>query len=573
MSVEVAYHHVGGRQGQVEPEDLHLMIDALAEGIYVLNPDWEIIALNDAAEAYFGRPRGLVLGRPFLEVFPQAAGTQVEQAIRQTFDDRGERAFPFESTVRLGRNAVVKVRALPSGNVFVLFSDITAAVATEQAAKASRTMLRHIADAMPVLIAYLDANQHFVFANKTCEEWWGLPVDQIIGRHARDVMGDEFYNRRRPDIEKALAGEPVKVESLFPGPPRRRTLVQHIPHIGPHGKVLGLYTLVQDVTELTEAKEALERSEVRLALATNAARLGVWEWLPSAQQMIFSMRAREIWGFRDEDAVTLETLQARIHPDQRARVTAQVARALNPEIRDPAPLEYRILHPERGWRWLRVHGQAVFPAGAKSALSYVGTIEDITDRKEAEARLMLLAREVDHRANNLLTIVQGAISLTNADSVERYKQTLTGRIGALARAHQLLATGRWVGASLRRLIEEELRPYDLGGASRVEIGGPDIELEPSVAQAISLAVHELTTNALKYGALSWPNGHIRISWALAGERLSISWQETGGEITVPPRRRGFGAKLIERVIGDAPGGRVAMEFRKEGLSCELGLEL
>src|SRR6185312_11082276 len=131
-------------------------------------------------------------------------------------------------------------------------------------------------------------------------------------------------------------------------------------------------------------------------------------------------------------------------------------------------------------------------------------VRDITERRESEERLRLLAREVDHRANNLLAVVQGAIALSSAETPAALKEVLIGRISALARAHQLLAGGRWTGADLRRLVEDELRPY--AGDQRVRIDGEPYALSPAAAQGVAMAVHELATNAVKHGALSTPGG-------------------------------------------------------------------
>jgi two-component sensor histidine kinase len=211
-------------------------------------------------------------------------------------------------------------------------------------------------------------------------------------------------------------------------------------------------------------------------------------------------------------------------------------------------------------------------SGRRGAL---GILMDINERKIAEQRLHLLAREVDHRANNLLTVVQSTIALSDASSAEDLKEVLSGRVFALALAHQLLAEGRWEGADLRRIVEEEVRPYVLGDArSRVSLEGPQVALTPQNAQSVGMAIHELATNAAKYGALSTPNGLVRVTWHLSdhGAELALQWEEAGGPQVLPPSRRGLGMTMLERAFV-SNGGVTAFEWRPSGLVCRLHVAL
>jgi PAS domain S-box-containing protein len=233
--------------------------------------------------------------------------------------------------------------------------------------------------------------------------------------------------------------------------------------------------------------------------------------------------------------------------------------------------------PRRGeWRLRRRDGTRIDVEITSRVLPdgrWFGNVRDITDRKADEARQRLLAREVDHRANNLLAVVQGAVSLSQAASVADLKRVLLGRISALARAHQLLAEGRWDGADLRRLVEDELKPFATPGDGRLTVEGEPYALAPQLAQSVAMAVHELTTNAVKYGALSVEGGHVAVSWtpATEGGAPVITWRERGGPPVRPPERRGLGASLLERALRGAPGGRTELDWAPEGLICRLWL--
>ena len=238
---------------------------------------------------------------------------------------------------------------------------------------------------------------------------------------------------------------------------------------------------------------------------------------------------------------------------------------------------WRVAHPttpQRGeWRLKRRDGSWVDVEISAHILAdgrWFGMVRDVTERRESEERLTLLAREVDHRANNLLAVVQGAITLSTAETPAALKAVLLGRVSALARAHQLLAGGRWTGADLRRLVEEELHPY---AGDRVTIVGEPYALSPAAAQGVAMAVHELATNAVKHGALSTPAGQVAVSWTQATDKAPavITWRETGGPRVREPTRRGLGMNLLARALTGTAGGRTRIEWAPEGLICELWL--
>jgi two-component sensor histidine kinase len=197
---------------------------------------------------------------------------------------------------------------------------------------------------------------------------------------------------------------------------------------------------------------------------------------------------------------------------------------------------------------------------------------DITERKRMEQDLQLLLREIDHRAKNLLALIQATVELSHADTTHDLKAVIGGRIQALARVHTLLAESRWAGADLATLVAEELSPYRSEQGLRADISGPDVRLEPSPAQSIAMVFHELTTNAVKYGALSVATGRVRIDWSRASHgRLMFRWVEMDGPSTDPPKRDGLGTRVITQIVRHQLSGDVRFDWRAEGLVCELAL--
>jgi len=198
---------------------------------------------------------------------------------------------------------------------------------------------------------------------------------------------------------------------------------------------------------------------------------------------------------------------------------------------------------------------------------------DISEQKRREEQIGLLAREADHRTNNLLAVAQATVHLTRADTAADLKAAIEGRLQALSNAHAMLAQSRWAGADLRELVVKELSAYFRSGDPRAKIDGPSLLLKPDLAQAMSMTVHELATNATKYGALSTAAGRISVEWSLqAGKQLRLQWTETGGPPVAQPTKEGFGTRAITRMIGQL-NGEVKFDWRAGGVNCEISITI
>ena len=229
--------------------------------------------------------------------------------------------------------------------------------------------------------------------------------------------------------------------------------------------------------------------------------------------------------------------------------------------------EFRVCRPNGELRWCI--GTAVASLDATDNVVRIsGVTVDITDRKEAEERQVLLAREVDHRARNALALVQSIVRLTRSDTVKSYISAVDGRIGALARAHTLLAQNRWTGSTVREVAENELRAR--GDAVRMD--GPDMPLRADAVQPLAMALHELATNAAKYGALSVEGGQVEVSWRLEPPHLVLEWRERGGPAVEEPTTKGFGSRMIARVLAQL-GGTVDFFWDPAGLTAEVRIPL
>jgi two-component sensor histidine kinase/CheY-like chemotaxis protein len=323
--------------------------------------------------------------------------------------------------------------------------------------------------------------------------------------------------------------------------------------------------------ELEASTTQLLQSEQRRSLALAAAQMGSWEYDVTNTRWNWDEGQARIFGIDlPATGFTVASLKPLIHPDDYQPLVDLVA-SMTPDSAT-RQTEVRILRPSGEERSCFAVAAATFDADGN--LSQIGGVTlDITDRKLNEQRQELLAREVDHRARNALAVVQSIVRLTKGENIAAYTKAVEGRVQALAHVHDLLSQARWQGADIGRLIAEEMAPYSVGDASRVTLGGPSILVDANRAQTISLALHELATNAAKYGALSGPTGKVAIGWGIEQGSLKIAWRENGGPPVSPPARRGFGSKIIAASVASQRGGGAAFDWKPEGLSCDLTIPL
>jgi PAS domain S-box-containing protein len=325
--------------------------------------------------------------------------------------------------------------------------------------------------------------------------------------------------------------------------------------------------VAERTAELEAANARLTQAEQSRSLALAAGQMGSWDWDIVADEWWWDEGAHRIFGVEPHSfRISADNIRALIHPDD-WRPLQEVAQGMAAGARTQQS-EFRVLRPDGEIRWCIGTAAASLDAAGK-VVRISGVTIDVTDRKEAEERQILLAREVDHRARNALAVIQSIIRLTRAKSVDEYVQAIEGRIKALARAHTLLSDSRWNGADLATLVADELAPYRAG--DKIQCKGPDISLQPATAQGLALALHELATNAAKHGALSSPAGKIRLDWDLQPDALTLNWVENGGPAIAAPSTRNFGLKVIVASIEQQLCGKTAFEWNPKGLRCVVSI--
>lgn len=258
----------------------------------------------------------------------------------------------------------------------------------------------------------------------------------------------------------------------------------------------------------------------------------------------------------------------RLHPDDTVHCLATYADAF--ARREPFCMEYRMRRHDGEYRWLLDNGTP-YERGGRFA-GYWGSCTDVTTLRQAQLDQCVLINDLTHRVKNTMAVVQAMAmqSFREGRPVEDAMEAFESRLAAMATAQDLLVTRTGKDVSLRGVVLAAVAPHDPG--DRISIEGPDVTLRPETAMSVAMVIHELLTNAAKYGALSNDAGTVAICWTCEAEvgnadRLRLAWKESGGPVVVPPRRRGFGTRFIERALGGSPGTGATMHFHPEGVEC------
>jgi PAS domain S-box-containing protein len=347
-----------------------------------------------------------------------------------------------------------------------------------------------------------------------------------------------------------------------------------------------VYAYGRDITMEKEAlselalTKQLAQGEARYRSALKAGRLVHWETDLVAGTRTWTDEAMELFGLtlaghRGRVGGDADEFKLALHPDDRHLPPSFYELA---HRQDWYPVEYRILKPDGTIRWVSGGGQVVSRGKDGKAQRLVNVVTDITDRKLAEEHIKLLMNELSHRAKNLLAVVLSIATQTRrtAGTFDEFLRLFTQRLQGLAASHDLLALQDWQGASLTDLVRDQLAPFVEAGSARLSVSGSSIFLGPKAAEAIGLALHELATNAVKYGALSSPAGRVTVSWdwktsGTEPRLLQMSWEERGGPLVSLPTSKGFGHVVFGRIVTEILAGKVEMDFAPEGLNWKLSI--
>jgi PAS domain S-box-containing protein len=461
----------------------------------------------------------------------------------------------------------------------------------EQALRASDEIL----ELLPIATCVCDSAGRILQYNQRAVELWGR-APEPGQTHDQFTAECKFFDGAgevlpRSKLAEALqTGRPISDEEVMV----QRTdgkeiavLVNIDPLFNAQGKLIGAINCFQDVTERKRMVDALDRSqhdlreqEERWAATYEHAAIGIVELDAEGRFMRVNEAICSIVGGTREELLSWR-LQGRTHPDDRDVDDELYRRQVAGDIGFYS-IEKRFIRRDGRMIWIAVRSSTVRDS-AGHFLYGVRVVQDVTERKEAEERQKLLIDELNHRVKNTLATVQSLATQTarGTDSPEAFRKAFEGRLIALSQAHDQLTRRHWKSADLRDIVEGATGPHLAGSPEapdQIAIEGEPITVTPRVALTLALGLHELTTNASKYGALSVPAGHIDVRWRIERNAsqppsLWFEWRERGGPKVAVPERQGFGTRFIEGSVASELQGQAKLDYDPAGLVCTMEIPL
>lgn len=454
---------------------------------------------------------------------------------------------------------------------------------SEASLRESEEKSRIITDATPSLVSFIDRDERYQFANAAFKRWFGRDPDAFVGKAVADVTSADDYEKIHPHIHRALKGERVSYETYLVEP-GRHVRAEYVPQVADDGTVLGIFGFVSDMSDRKAHEEALGRSEAQFRTLFQHLPVGVAMVDRTGRVLleneVFTRLLPKASGAAAETVGTgIFDRTCSYHTSQDAPLPP-IAHPVKQALRGVVVRDVELLcrYADKDETWVLMSAIPILnDTGRPSEVLVV--VADVDRAKRDEAQRTLLVNELNHRVKNTLASVQSIAAQTFRSSTLTKDGLLAfeERLLALSNTHNLLTLEHWGGADLQRVVGLVLEPHDPGG-DRLRTTGPGVRLKPPAALAFAMALHELATNAVKYGALSVPNGTVVLSWEVitddtGSKRLQLKWMERGGPPVTLPVRKGFGTRLIERSLAFELGSETSIRFEPRGVICEIDAEL
>jgi two-component sensor histidine kinase len=447
-----------------------------------------------------------------------------------------------------------------------------------------------ILDAMPVGVYLCDGEGRIVRVNRAAIDMWGRKPGFFDGAQrfcgsfkVESLDGVCILPEATPMAQAVRNGASFDDQEAWVENPDGRRWVASVtirPLHDAYGQVVGAVNCFRDITREYQQRELLARQRKDFHLAMVASKMGTWRYTMADNICLYDENAQRLYGLtqarflHDEEGV-----KAKFHPDDMELMWSRVAKACAIEGDGLYDVEYRVKQPDGSWRWLSAWGYVEFEGKGETRkpVAITGASRDITELVKAGEAQKVLIDELNHRVKNMLATVQSIAMQTQRSTPAAFAERFEARLMALSRTHDLLTRSQWTGVALRQLLEQAFAPYCGDMEAPISLTGSDMILPTGTGLALAMVMHELATNAAKYGALSNPQGRINIAWS-ADVRdkktwLSLAWKESDGPPVAKPSRSGFGSRLIEYSIGKELGGEAGLQFLPDGLHCTLAFPL
>jgi PAS domain S-box-containing protein len=553
------------------------ILDSFDEGFCAFDGDWRITHCNRAAETYSGLRRADVIGRSYWEAIPGAAGGEMEPILREAMVSGVSIAIEIDSATRPGTRVAVRAFRFQSG-LAIGFRDVTRRHKRQKAEREQSVRLDLAMAAAGLGDWSWDIATDIVTFSPRAAAIFGLPPGptRTWTEINRQINEEDQARAGRAVLEALESGGVYEVEFRARPPSLGReiwVLSRGQTQSNAAGVPTGIIGVVSDISHAKAREAQLRESEARFRVMADSAPAPVWVTTAEGPVEFVNQAFCEYSG-RSREATIGEAWIAMLHPEDLPAFAAARLAARQCPIPQPYRVEARFRNADGEWRWMDAISRPRFnEAGVFQG--YVGIAMDLTDIRAAEARQQLMINELNHRVKNTLATVQSLAMQTArlAVSKEEFKEKFLARLMALNAAHSRLTQTSWGWTPLSDLVADQLGVH--GADGRLEASGPPVSVPPRSALPISLALHELATNAVKYGALSGDQGRVTLSWrvracgagaddAALRQAVDLEWREEGGPPVTPPTAHGFGSRLLETVGRDL-SGEAHLAFLPQGL--------
>ena len=559
---------------------LEAILRSSADAITTMTPDGIILGWSAGAEAMFGYTAAEMIGRSI----KSAVFSAEAQGNFQVYDiePHGEGVTHHEA-IRMRRDGTpveVALTVCPIDNedgklaaLSVIYHDRATERRLETSFNSAQSMIRQLVETSPFGIYAIDADFRLIHVGIGARKAFAN-IEPLIGRDMGDLFrilwpepfASELIGHFRTTLETGVSFRSENTVHQRANIDEIEAYDWKVERINmPDGR-FGLVCHFYDFSERQALESSLREREDRLRLTMDVAEIGAWtqdldtgciEWNEHACRILEIDPSTEgqslnIWG-------------ERTHPEDLAKMQAIYHEAIAQGRAYHG--QHRIFLPSGVIKWLDIHGR-LLPGQNELKGKITGVFADITDRVRSEEQIRLLMGEVNHRAKNLLAVVLAIGHHTAKDPAEKaYADRLSSRIMALSASQDLMRVSEREGIDVAALVEAQLCGFDDEGGTRIRFDGPTARLAPAAAQTIGMALHELATNATKYGALSNDSGGVSIAWSINdGKSFSMQWSERAGPPVTPPVKHGFGKMVIVNMVESALQAAVALDYTPEGMS-------